>query len=227
MLLGHRFRIDEPDVTLTDFGLAIENALFAYKLSREQGGQTQLRESFVLLFGSAGVASLAGGLTHGYFGDKSSVGYRVFWPATLLALGTAALASWSAGAGLALAPEVQRRVRRAAQLEYASYCVLVLLGERRFGVALANYLPPTLFLGLVFARHHMRTRERHALWGLLGIGLAFVAAGVQAHKVALHRRYFNHNALYHAIQAVALYLCFQGARWLVGQDETSFGRMQG
>ena len=42
--------------------------------------------------------------------------------------------------------------------------------------------------------------------------LTLVAAVVQQRKISLHPVYFNHNAFYHAIQAVALVLIYVGAR---------------
>jgi hypothetical protein len=54
-----------------------------------------------------------------------------------------------------------------------------------------------------------------ALAGAGGMTLTFAAALVQQRRVALHRVYFNHNALYHAIQAVAIGLLFWSARQLL------------
>jgi hypothetical protein len=41
--------------------------------------------------------------------------------------------------------------------------------------------------------------------------LTLVAAVVQQRRIALHPAYFNHNALYHAIQAIALGMIYLGA----------------
>jgi len=38
---------------------------------------------------------------------------------------------------------------------------------------------------------------------------------VQLERVALHPVYFNHNALYHAVEAIALLCMFGAARWAV------------
>jgi hypothetical protein len=48
--------------------------------------------------------------------------------------------------------------------------------------------------------------------------LTFVAAGVQQAGVALGSIHFNHNALYHVIQAVALFMIFWSARWFVARN---------
>ena len=59
--------ITEPDVTLTDYGLAIEGAVFTYLLCRRRDLQHPLRFWFMLFFGLAGVAAITGRTTHGFF----------------------------------------------------------------------------------------------------------------------------------------------------------------
>jgi hypothetical protein len=53
------------------------------------------------------------------------------------------------------------------------------------------------------------------LYGVTGLALTFVAAAVQQLRIAIHPVYFNHNALYHVIQAGALLLIFVAARFTV------------
>jgi hypothetical protein len=62
---------------------------------------------------------------------------------------------------------------------------------------------------------YRRTRNRPLALTITGLLLTFVAAGVQQAGIAVHPVYFNHNALYHVIQGVALFLIFVGARWIV------------
>src|SRR5689334_2512467 len=90
--------ITEPAVTLTDYGLAIECALFTYLLSSRGDRHQRLRPWFVLFFASASVAALTGGTAHGFFPNVETTGYAVLWPATFLALGVTALAAWAIGA---------------------------------------------------------------------------------------------------------------------------------
>jgi Family of unknown function (DUF6962) len=51
-----------------------------------------------------------------------------------------------------------------------------------------------------------------------GVALTLVAALLQQREVSIHPRYFNHSALYHVLQAVALFLIFLSGRWLVGAE---------
>src|SRR5436309_2203340 len=92
------------------------------------------------------------------------------------------------------------------------HCVLALFITQDFRAAVVFYLPATVFLLVVLSVAYARARERRILVAIAGLGLMFIAAGVQQARIALHPTYFNHNALYHLIQAVALWLFFLGLR---------------
>jgi hypothetical protein len=202
----------EPDVALTDYGLAIENAVFAYLLIRRRTPLDPGTGWFVAFFAAASLAALAGGTVHGFFLDERTLGARILWPATLFAIGLSALSAWAIGAHLLLSARGAQIVVVAAALEFLVYGAVLLGVTQAFEVAVANYLPAALFLLVVFGLTYRHTRRPAALAALVGLALTFVAAGVQVGRVALHPVYFNHNALYHMIQALALLLLFIGAR---------------
>ena len=168
-----------------------------------------------MFFGSASVAAPTGGTVHGFFLDVETVGYAILWPATLVAIGVTALSAWAIGAGIQFSAGVARWIAIGAAVEFAGYCIVVLFVAQAFRIAVLNYLPAALFLLSVLAIAYARVREREVLVALGGLVLTFVAAEVQQGGVALHPVYFNHNALYHLIQAVALFMLFWGARWFV------------
>lgn len=207
----------EPAVALTDYGLALEAAAFCALLARGEGRRRPLQTWFALFFGSVSLAAFAGGTTHGFFPAAGSPGQRLLWSATLLATGLTGLTAWGIGARLQFPPPVARRVTAVAGLTFAVYCAAVLRGARHFRVAVLAYLPAVLFLLLVFGVRY-RDGRREVLRGLAGLALTLVAAGVQQGKVALHPRHFDHNALYHLIQGVALLLFFGSGRRLVEQE---------
>lgn len=209
--------ISEPDVTFTDYGLAIECALFTYLIYRQRDPLQTLRNHFALFFGSVGAAALAGGTVHGFFLDGSTTGYAILWPATLIAIGVSAFAGWVIGTKLLFSPSAARNIWILAAAEFVAYCIVVLFINQTFMVAVINYLPAALFLSVALAIVYARLRQRPVLVGLAGMALTFVAAGVQQAGIALHPVYFNHNALYHLIQAVALLMIFWAARWLVAR----------
>ena len=201
----------EPDVTLTDYALAVECAVFAYLLGRGSAAAGPLRLWWVLFFGSASAASLFGGTVHGFFLDEAILGHRILWPATLIAIGTTALAGWAIGARILCSESVARWVVRAAFAELLVYVGVVLALTQEFRVAVLDYLPAALFLLISTCVAYGRERARSFALVALGLVATFVAAAIQQLGIAVHPVYFNHNALYHALQFAALFAIFWGA----------------
>jgi len=202
----------EPDVTLTDYGLAIECAALSWLISRRRGPRP-LRFWVSLFFASVGLAALLGGMVHGFFLDPGSAGHRLLWPATLLAIGVTALAAWAIGARITLRGPMARRVVMAAAVEFAGYAVVVLFISRSFAVAVLNYLPAAGFLLIVLCLAYREERTPQPLVGVAGLVLTFVASALQQAGIAVHPVYLNHNALYHLLQAIALFMIFVGVGW--------------
>lgn len=207
--------ITEPDVTLTDYGLALECALFTYLLHQHGDWRNALRAWFILFFGSVGLAAMAGGTVHGFFLDADTAGSAILWPATLIAIGLTALSGWAIGAMMLFPVPVSRWISIAATVEFIIYSIVVLLVTQEFWFAIINYFPALLFLLVSFCGAYGSTREVRLLVGSLGLTLTLVASWIQQSGIALHPTYFNHNAFYHLIQAVALFMIFWSARWLV------------
>ncbi|MGH7166570.1 MAG: DUF6962 family protein [Nitrospiraceae bacterium] len=203
----------EPDVTLTDYGLAIACAVFVVLLYRKATVQPRLRTWFALLFSSIGVAALASGTVHGFFLDARTTGYAVLWPATMLALGGAALSTWGLGARIQFPLRLAHLITLCATLVFAVYCALVLFVTQSFSLAIGHYLPGVVFLMVVFSLAYQGTRARPVCLALVGLLLTLVASGLQQGWVGFHPIYFNHNALHHLLEAAALYLIFRGAGW--------------
>ena len=192
----------EPDVTLTDYALALECAVFCVILLRGASGDT-LRRWWAFFFATVGLAALIGGTVHGFL-----PGNTILWTATMLTLGLTSLAGWFIGSLLL----DMRWLRPVAVVLLGIYAGVVLFVNSAFVVAIAMYLPATVFLLLAMVARYATTRERATAIGIAGLLLTFVAAAVQQLKVGLHPVYFNHNALYHVIQFVALWLIFVAAR---------------
>jgi hypothetical protein len=214
--------VTEPDVTITDFLLTVEAGIFAGLLART-GAPSPIRTWFVVFFGATALASLSGGLVHGFFPTAGPAPSRALaagnalWRTVLVSLGVVALAAWAIGARLLAADRVAGLVTAAAWTEFVVYAAVVLVVTDAFSAAIVNYLPATLFLLAAFvvaARSADGTPLRLGVWGLV---LTLVAAGVQRARLALHPVYFNHNALYHLLQAVALFLIFRSAASLAAR----------
>lgn len=216
----------EPDVTLTDYALALEGVLFLVLLRRGQARPGRLRSWFSLFFASVSAASLCGGTVHGFFLDEQTLGYAILWPTTLLAIGVTALSAWTIGAKLLFSRRVARWVIVAAVVQFAFYSVVVLFRTEEFWVAILDNLPAVLFLLIALGLAYRREKHRSLLLAAGGLALTLVAALLQQLGVGIHPVHFNHNALYHGLQAVALFLFFLGGRWLVGAERGRPGKEQ-
>jgi uncharacterized protein DUF6962 len=200
----------EPDVTLTDFALALECAIFALLVAR--ASSPPMRRWWVLFFGSIGLSAFCGGLVHGYFNDRSSAEWAIVWRISLLAIGVTSMATWSLGAYLQQGDRLGANVRKAAVWILAVYAIVVLTVSTSFLVAILFYLPATLFMLVAIVDAYRRSPTRAEAYGIAGLVLTFIAAAIQQLQLGIHPQYFNHNAMYHAIQAIALFLLFLAAR---------------
>jgi hypothetical protein len=189
----------DPAVTLTDYGLALECAVFAGVCVRRAGG---LAAADAWFFATLAVAALVGGTSHGFFADESTAAYRALWVTTLLAIGGTAFAMWLIAARLCLAPRVQRAATIAALLATTAYAAVVIGGRREFLVAIVFYVPPALAMLVAFVVALRRSGERRWWAGIAGVLGTFAAAAIQACRVPLGP--LGHNASYHLVQAVAL-----------------------
>ncbi len=196
----------EPDVTITDFLLSLEALAFAVLIARSS--TTAPQRWFVIFFLATALASLAGGLVHGFYPDS-----KVLWRIVLIALGIVSATAWAIGAHLLFSDATARLVATAAWVEFAAYAFVVIFVTDAFVAAVVNYLPSTLFLIVAFFAAYRAHPDRSLLAGLSGLVLTLVAAAVQQSHIALHPR-FNHNALYHLLQGIALLLIFGAARFL-------------
>lgn len=202
----------EPDVALTDFALALECGAFAAWLFKilDRGRRRAL--PFIIFFAATGAAALLGGIFHGFLSDRLSATARTVWTAIMVAIGIAAFSSWLAAARLCLSAAAAPLLVGFAAVIFGIYIAVVLFITQSFTVAVVHYLPAAAFLLLAFGLAYRRSGESSLLAGVGGVLLTFVAAGIQQYGIGLHSLYFNHNALYHLIQAFALLLIFLAAR---------------
>ncbi|MBH74669.1 MAG: hypothetical protein CL896_02615 [Dehalococcoidia bacterium] len=204
----------EIDVALTDYGLAFECSVFAFVLIRNKCEDQPLSIWFAFLFASVGLASIMGGTIHGFV-HEDTLSEAIFWRATIVSIGISALTAWVIGAKILLGNLGQRVVFFVAALNFSIYLGYVVFFNQNFVVAVANYLPAAIFLLVVFAILYNRNQQRLVFLALAGVILTFVAAAIQQIGIGVHAEYFNHNALYHVVQAVGLYLIFRGSMFVV------------
>lgn len=169
----------EPAVTLTDYALAVESAVFVIALSRLNSRDKELCLWFVVFFASIGAASILEGTVHGFFLPALSQGRRILWPATILAILITSLAAWNIGAVLHLSERRAVLVRRLAIAQLVIFSLFVLFVSSKYYVGIIAYLPSTLFLLFTFITAYRRRADAGVRWGVAGLALTLVAAAVQ------------------------------------------------
>jgi len=206
-------RIHDPDVVYTDLGLALLGSFLAWRLWRHgRRGEYLTRAGVILLAALAG-AAFFGAVFHAFFpSNTTTVAGLLAWApvslsivivaATLLALG---LRSLFPGSGIGV-----RRILVACYA--AAFAVTALVIDESYDT-IVRFYAPTLVLFLVAAvREALRTKE--AGWWLLAVSfvLSIGAAVLQQAGIALHPEYFDHNALYHVVQGLAVVVLYSGFR---------------
>jgi hypothetical protein len=199
------------DVTLTDYCLTLECMSFGSILALGRK-HAFFCASWSIFFFSVALAALAGGTVHGFFLGESSAGYRILWPSTLIAIGVTALAGIRIASKLVFPASLAGRISTLSYVLFVGYCLVVLFVRRDFLVAVVGYLPSLPFLGWSFIRTYRRFGRPAYLVGVFGICTMLVAAAAQQAKLGVDPKYFNHNAVYHVLQAVGLYMLFVAAR---------------
>lgn len=205
----------EPAVALTDLGLAVEGAVLAALVNRARTTDAVLQGWFVLFFAALALAAFFGFVAHGFIVHKMSLAHRLVWRAVLLAIGVVSLAAWTIGARLVFSARAATLITTLVTLAFVAYAVLVLGHQRSFVVAVIAYLPATLFLLGAFLLRQRRAPTPHLGAGVAGLLLTLVAAAVQHFGIGLNPVWLNHNALYHLIQALGLWLIYRAACGLV------------
>jgi hypothetical protein len=206
----------EPDVVITDYLLAAESTLFAWLMWRTAPVRPSVRTPFIIFFAATAFGSLAGGTVHGFLLSSTSLMAVGLWRLALIALGATAASSWIAGARLSFTERTARLIGVGAVIEAMGYAAVILAVNDSFRIAVVNYVPATLFLMIAFVAAWRRVPAPGPALGVAGLAASLVAAAIQQFHVTPHPIYFNHNALYHVVQAAALALIFSAARFLVG-----------
>ena len=212
--------LHEPDVAFTDYALALECAVLAWLLYRAASPLSALKRAFIGFYIWIGVAALLGGTFHGFLATESLLRASI-WRGVMLAIGLTGFAAWRMASLLSFSQAGTRWIIRVAGIGLIGYCLIVLFCAQSFALAIAYYLPAVVFLTISFAIQLARRRDSAATLGIAGMLLTFVAAGVQHFGISLHPHYFNHNALYHLIQGIALLLIFLAARKLIAETESA------
>jgi hypothetical protein len=210
--------MSEPDVTLTDYGLAFECAILTILLAFAPASQRAWRLAGIGFFVFLGLAAATGGTVHGFCPDRQTPACQLLWELTLQLVGLAAFSTWILGAGIIANGRGGRWLTLAAVPQIAIYSPIALLVTQEFWIALTIYLPAALLLLAGFVTVFQRDGDRYGRIGASGSLLSLVSSLIQFLGIGIDPVYFNHNALAHVVQGAALFLIFLAVRHLTGPD---------
>lgn len=201
--------INEPDVVFTDLGLAILAAYFGRRLWTRSVSGTPSRAGAVLMGGLAS-AAFWGAVFHAFFpADTATPAGFVAWIPVALSIMVTAATMLHLALSI-LAPGLPLRFNRLIVGSYgAAFAAVVLLVDESFSSIVRFYVPALLLLLISAAQQAVRRRSG---WMLIATGLflSAVAASLQQAQVSVHPAYFDHNAVYHVVQGLALVILYLG-----------------
>ena len=181
---------------LTDYLLGGVAAWLGWKLLRNsQVSRRWWGAAFVAL----ALGAFLGGTWHGFFQDYW------LWKATVLAIGAASFAMLAGSAYAVLSGMPRTLLLAVAAAKLLVYCIWMASRD--------DFILVVIDTGIAFAALAALHLWRLNGWILAGVAVSVAAALVQASGLALHE-HFNHNDLYHVIQAAAMVLLYRGARRL-------------
>ena len=204
--------IHDPDVVFTDLGLALLAGYLAWRLWMTKPPATLRRAGGVLMGALAG-AAFWGAIFHAFFpGDTATTPGFIAWMPVALSIVAAASAMLELSLGILL-PRLTPGTRRAIVAVYAVvFAAVVVLVDESFTSIVRFYVPALLLLLIGASLEAARSRDTG--WSLVTAGL-FLSAGaalLQQLGVSVHPDYFDHNAVYPVVQAIALVFLYLGFR---------------
>jgi hypothetical protein len=172
-----------------------------------------LPKAGAVLLGGLASAAFWGAIFHAFFPeDTATLAGFIAWIPVVLSILVVAATLLELALRI-LAPWLGQAVRRAIVAIYAvAFVGTVLLVDESFSTIVRFYGPALLLFLIAALWRAIRSGSR----GWMLIAAAFIvsagAAVLQQAQVSLHPVYFDHNAVYHAVQAVAVVLLYFGFR---------------
>jgi hypothetical protein len=209
--------ITEPMTLATDYLLAVFTASLAWRLRRaaqmaaaaHQAAVARLRRWWAVAFLATAIAGVSGGTVHGFQQVLPGAVLSVLWLVTLETLVAAAFAVTAVAVTIAgSGPVRERRWLLASAAAFALYGALVVARTPVYLTAIVAY--GVAFAVLLAVRLSMRPWDAGARLLIAGVVVSAVAAAIQQSGWSLHR-HFNHNDLYHVVQALGVWLLFRSA----------------
>jgi len=197
--------INEPMTLATDYLLALVTGGAGVLALRHAAGQS-CRRWWGIAFLALALGAALGGSHHGF-------AIEALWRPTLMAVGAASAAMLAGSAVATTAGHARSALLGLAAAKLAAFWACVWRDDRFIWVV-ADTGMAFVLVGLL---HALRWRRPGSRPIVAGVVLSIVAGLVQASGLDLHR-HFNHNDLYHVIQAVAIVAYYRGVRLLTDRE---------
>jgi hypothetical protein len=199
--------VHEPATLATDYLLAAIAGFLAWRLHRTTPPPPRPARNWQSALTRTAASSLLGGTAHGFGPELPEFLAQALWVGTLVTICFAA-AAIDAALGHELAPERRQTWRHVVVAKFAIFAFAAVISPR-FVVVIIGYGVSLL----AWAIAGLGVNRPWRAWMLGAIGLSFIAAAAQQLRLAPTVR-FNHNDLYHVVQALALFAFYQAARRL-------------
>jgi hypothetical protein len=193
----------EPMTAITDAILAAWTAFLAALLFARAQDATPVK-LWACAFLAAVVSSLAGVAYHGGRILFTPTVTALCWKIGPITTGLAALCLGSAAASVWLAPRARRIAFALLGLELV-VCVVAAIMSNSFKVAAYDYVPVLLALLVGCGLHWGQPAARLIASGIV---VSFIAFAIQASTLRISA--FDHNDIFHLVQAAAMYLLYRG-----------------
>ena len=198
----------------TDYGLAAVGIALALKLRAREEGQTS-RRLWAACFLAVALAAMAGGTSHGWGPRLGGASRAALWLVTY-GLGGLGNVFILAGAVVAAARGGLRDALIALVVVRFAVWFAFIATRPDFRYVIYDYAG-TLAGLLVLAAWLARRRRPGGGWIAAGVAASLAGAAVQRGGKGLAPG-FNHNDLFHVVQAAGLYLYFRGGRLLADAE---------
>jgi hypothetical protein len=198
----------------TDYGLAAVAGALGARLWARSEGQV-CRRLWAACFLTVAVAAVAGGTWHGWSPRMTRPAADSLWLVTYAFVGLGNVLIL-AGAAWAVAGGALRTVLAGAAAVRFLVWFAFIVRDPDFRYVVYDYAGTLLAL-LVVAAVLARRDRAAACWIAAGVAVSLMGAAVQRARLAPASA-FNHNDLFHVVQAAGLYLYFRAGRRLEDAD---------
>jgi hypothetical protein len=212
--------IADPFVSLTDYGLALECTLIAI-LALRSGGSRSLAILVALLFSTVGLAALLGGTVHGFLTDRASTSRVLAWRSTVSLLTCTGYLETIIGIRFLAGSRAAKMSAFVLAAPLIAYVIFVSRGHDDFLIAIVAYSAGLLVLAIASLATLRASAHAGPSWLLVGIAISVLASLVQQNIPHTSWSLSMRNAIYHSVEAVALWLMYAGFQQFIRSGEQS------